>query len=112
MDNSSFGGRGGGKAGGNIYILPSILPTDVSLSLMPMTVPKRCVFCLMTVGVLNCAQKTLMPRMSSSMLADGLVRLYFRHFRPGLHLEPSPASTPLARSSILRSTLGIMVLGM
>lgn len=76
-----------------------------------MTTPKRCVFCLMTVGVLNCAQKTLMPRTISSIVVDGVVLLNFMHFKPGLHLEPSPASTPLARSSTLRSALGVMMLG-
>lgn len=75
-----------------------------------MTIPKRCVFCLSTVGVLNCAQNTLMPRMISSRLARGRSFFFFTHIKPELHLEPSPASTPLAWSSILRSARGIMVL--
>lgn len=83
----------------------------LSLSVIPMTIPKRCVFCLRMVGVLNCAQNTLMPRMISSRLARGRSFFFLTHIKPDLHLEPSPASTPLAWSSILRSARGIMVLG-
>ena len=86
---------------------------EESLSVIPMTTAKRCVFCLMMVGALNCAQKTLMPRTISSKLARGRRLSACLHFKPGLHLEPSPASTPWAWSSILRaSARGVMVLGM